>query len=115
LEKVRGASFALQAKRSTALNAIARPRRFRRNQSDSTLFAWYPTHLAGYPMATAATYRDQANVFFRMALVCSDWEQAAQLEAQGRMFLNMARQLPDPSRDPNSLLEGLRIQQPSKT
>ena len=49
-------------------------------------------------------YRDQANLFFRMALGCSDPEHAAQIEAQGRLFLNLAEQTSEDSPDLNTLL-----------
>jgi hypothetical protein len=65
-------------------------------------------------MATTANYRDQANVFFRMALLCSDCEQSAQLEAQGRMFLSMARQSAR-SDGSERADEGFNIQQSPKT
>jgi hypothetical protein len=55
-------------------------------------------------MPTALYYREQANLFLRMALACSDSEKAAQLEAQGRMFLNLAGQASEEPADLNALL-----------
>jgi hypothetical protein len=65
-------------------------------------------------MPSTGYYRDQANLFFRMALTCGDAERAAQFEAQGRLFLNLAGQVPDPAPDLNALLDGFNGHQMRK-
>jgi hypothetical protein len=47
-------------------------------------------------MINASFYKEQANLFFRLAIATRDCEQAAQLEAQGRMFLRMATKKKSP-------------------
>jgi hypothetical protein len=56
-------------------------------------------------MPSTSYYRGQANLFFRMALACSDAERAMLLEAQGRLYLNLASQLHAEPTDLNSLLD----------
>jgi len=56
-------------------------------------------------MPSPSYYRDQANLFFRMALASSDAERGALLEAQGRLYLNLASQLHEPPTDLNPLLD----------
>jgi hypothetical protein len=62
-------------------------------------------------MPSAEYYRNQANLFFRMSLACGDPERAAQLEAQARLFLNLAGQSPEPPQDLNTLLDGFNDNQ----
>jgi hypothetical protein len=57
-------------------------------------------------MPTSHDYREQANLFFRMALVCSDGEQAAQFEAQGRLYADLAEKVNGKRARLNPLLEG---------
>jgi hypothetical protein len=56
-------------------------------------------------MPSRSCYRTQAELFLRMALACSDPERAAQLQAQARLFLNLAGHAQDGGADPNALLE----------
>jgi hypothetical protein len=63
-------------------------------------------------MPSAPYYRDQANLFFRMALASGDVERAAQV--QGRFYLNLAGQLPTRSRTLHALLDGFNDQQMRK-
>jgi hypothetical protein len=65
-------------------------------------------------MPSTSYYRDQANLFFRMSLACSDAERGALLEAQGRLYLNLAGQPHDEPTDLNSLLDAFNGDQMRK-
>jgi len=62
-------------------------------------------------MPSGSYYQSQAELFLRMALACSEPVRAAQLQAQARIFLNLASQMQDGSADLNALLEEFNHQQ----
>jgi|tagenome__1003787_1003787.scaffolds.fasta_scaffold16756687_1 hypothetical protein len=63
-------------------------------------------------MPDALYYHDQAELYFRMAAVCSNPELAAQYAAQGRMYLNLGTQTKDSPRDDfNRLLDEFNFRQ----
>jgi hypothetical protein len=66
-------------------------------------------------MPSISYYQGQANLFFRMALACSDAQRGALLEAQGRRYLNLATQLHDKPTDLNSLLDAFNGDQMRKS
>jgi hypothetical protein len=64
-------------------------------------------------MPSPQYYRRQARLCFQMALASGDPKRATQLQAQGRMYLNLARQVRQVT-DLNSILEEFNASQMRK-